>query len=466
MLRLCVETPEWSPTASAACNFDTKTTAVLGDGSQVTLALDSLTAQKTLGVELLSLQAMLKDTRYMPLGVDVTKGPSSWTLGQVAELVQFDYLGVLSMLHLLTLEPCQPAHGGHNLLWHAAGGPHFTTLRLDFVMAKDVRKKFGKWLGALDSDLEISSDSCRDANFAIITSFTGFDTVLDHGEIPFAVPVIVGDKEDKTECIPFPMLAGLKTGAPNPIALEGRDTVVFFIAFDLSCGGSVSMKGKLWCAPRNKWQEKGYAQALPDWEKDLELRPSQPQRTVNYIGLKKLLKTNTLPRSVPTEVSQTEISVKAKAIIFKRALVCRKDTQKSSEIPVVPLDRLYLYAKRSWGDKKKDIKTSWEAGLEVDITLNYMAEEQLVAQLDDPMKQPCQMRGAITYRSGSGKYEGASWRLEASVEGLTLARLAQFWSADIRDGAIAMLSHIEAEYVKLKDDYGDDSGEGSSFMFY
>ncbi|KFA80638.1 hypothetical protein S40288_11273 [Stachybotrys chartarum IBT 40288] len=429
MLRLCVETPEWSPTASAACNFDTKTTAVLGDGSQVTLALDSLTAQKTLGVELLSLQAMLKDTRYMPLGVDVTKGPSSWTLGQVAELVQFDYLGVLSMLHLLTLEPCQPAHGGHNLLWHAAGGPHFTTLRLDFVMAKDVRKKFGKWLGALDSDLEISSDSCRDANFAIIT-------------------------------------AGLKTGAPNPIALEGRDTVVFFIAFDLSCGGSVSMKGKLWCAPRNKWQEKGYAQALPDWEKDLELRPSQPQRTVNYIGLKKLFKTNTLPRSVPTEVSQTEISVKAKAIIFKRTLVCRKDTQKSSEIPVVPLDRLYLYAKRSWRDKKKDIKTSWEAGLEVDITLNYMAEEQLVAQLDDPMKQPCQMRGAITYRSGSGKYEGASWRLEASVEGLTVARLAQFWSADIRDGAIAMLSHIEAEYVKLEDDYGDDSGEGSSFMFY
>lgn len=137
-------------------------------------------------------------------------------------------------------------------------------------------------------------------------------------------------------------------------------------------------------------------------------------------------------------------------MIFKGALVCRKDTQKPSEIPVQTLDRLCLYARRSCGDMKKDTKESWETGLEVNITLNYMAEEQPVAQLDDPVEQPCQLHGATMYRSGSGKDASACWRLEASVEGLTVAHLAQFWSA---------------EYVKLEYDYGGDSGEGNSFIF-
>ncbi|KFA70225.1 hypothetical protein S40285_10213 [Stachybotrys chlorohalonatus IBT 40285] len=79
---------------------------------------------------------------------------------------------------------------------------------------------------------------------------------------------------------------------------------------------------------------------------------------------------------------------------------------------------------------KKDTKESWETGLEVNITLNYMAEEQPVAQLDDPVEQPCQLHGATMYRSGSGKDASACWRLEASVEGLTVAHLAQFWSAE------------------------------------
>lgn len=61
----------------------------------------------------------------------------------------------------------------------------------------------------------------------------------------------------------------------------------------------------------------------------------------------------------------------------------------------------------------------------------------------------------------------SSWTLEASIDGLKVSHLANFWpEGNVRDAAMSMLSHITLEHVGLMYRFGAGDGEGVSDLVF
>ncbi|KAK4184913.1 hypothetical protein QBC35DRAFT_504897 [Podospora australis] len=125
------------------------------------------------------------------------------------------------------------------------------------------------------------------------------------------------------------------------------------------------MNGELWCMPRKSQSGEDYSQALPEWEKELVLRSSHPEKAMDHIDLKKLLGITVPPASVPTEVTRAKLSVDGEGVTFQGNLACNYDKSKPSDIPMLTLDQLRLYARRTWADDQKHISATWDVSLEV-----------------------------------------------------------------------------------------------------
>ena len=154
--RLRFEASEWPPTASTKVHFDIQVNTSLDDGSQVSTRFDTRQAPAALRLESSTLDIMLADTSTLPMGVTITKTPTTtWILGQVAELVQFPHSKAIDLLRDLPLMYIPP-NEGRSALWFAAGSAHATTLRLEFVLTEQARTRFCGWLGADSFEFKIT----------------------------------------------------------------------------------------------------------------------------------------------------------------------------------------------------------------------------------------------------------------------------------------------------------------------
>ncbi|QUC21319.1 uncharacterized protein UV8b_05562 [Ustilaginoidea virens] len=250
----------------------------------------------------------------------------------------------------------------------------------------------------------------------------------------------------------------LKTGVP-----DDKNTVVFFLTFGWNTHGA-SMGGRLWCAPDPDSMWDNFETALPGYEKRWHLEPVNPEKAMDHVDLKKLLGITDLPAGVPTEVTEAEIRLDGKTMTFKGALSCSYTGKEPAQVPMLKLDRLELYAERTWADKKTGTPATWQVSLGINMLLYPLAKD--AAALDDGKKPasggddaPCQLTGEISYSSGTGK-DDSTWTLTAEMVGLKVSHLAQFWpEGTVRDSAMGMLSHITVNSARLT--YHFDAGDGA-----
>ena len=153
-----------------------------------------------------------------------------------------------------------------------------------------------------------------------------------------------------------------------------------------------------------------------------------------------------IPDGIPTEIIMASLKLNASQISFSGKIECQEPT--SGKIPTVFLSRIALDATYTFASK------SFVLGFQFGVSLFPPAKSLL---------PPIEISGDVEYNSGS-------WKLSADVEtpGMQGAHLANYFDADTKADATALIQHIQLLYLKLTYSYDNTPGKsngGSSFTF-
>ncbi|KAI1163760.1 hypothetical protein F5B18DRAFT_618039 [Nemania serpens] len=253
----------------------------------------------------------------------------------------------------------------------------------------------------------------------------------------------------------------LKTKVPDE-----KSKVVFFLTFGWNKTRKLWMNGNLWS--KSKHPSDRYRRALPAWEVYQTLEPTDSAHTMEHVDLKKLFDIDGLPAGIPTEIAELDISLDGTGMTFQTSITCSSDN-KVSQVPKIAIENVFLRARRVWANEKKKIKGAWQITFEVSVMLQPAEDarppvayiERIGGDAAAPVP-PCRLSGGIDYLSGDAQ-KPASWALTASVDGLTVGHLAQFWpEGEVRRAAMSMLSHFVVEHLGLTYRYGAGEGDGGT----
>jgi len=536
-----------------------------GSGQKHVLSFDTEGAAKLLGTTPAALGQMLSTERFLAFAVSFQDNQfdnNSWTLSEVAELIDFELTPtVKAILGATTLEPRPndigahtarstlpslsmpsgngPAAGGRNALWYRGGLNHYTDLRLEFTVSnKDVLMD---WLSRANlrinvTDIGVIAKKHTNASYRVestpgpavprgnggeLTIVLGvtldnlpFDVYIQfRGKAGITMRFQTRQEADESESVLQKMytwlsrtlgiqesdlqadswlhtarenkfLSGVKPrafelslsldakGYPTTIdsvqlalqielPVSDNESLFFFATFGWSRQEPAFLLAELWCGPSAAGRSSvDYARAMPEWEAylSLEPHPSAGKKALDRVDLKKLLKISGLPAGVPNEVDQASLKINATGVVFSTALVCTPP-KKDEGVPRLAIDRLELSADFRWPSKEK--KAAFSAQLKVDMML-FPDGKTVNDGVDLRMRDDgARIIGALEYDSNT-----SAWKLQAGVDNLTMSHLAGFLDMDSRDGALAMLEHLNIGYLRLSYSYlpGDGAG-GSEFIF-
>lgn len=553
---------QWPPTESMRYDFDFQAAYTLSDGTVVTMACNTQTAPKALGVTREYIDAMTIDRNTIALGVAVTSTVPSLCLEQVTKLVGFTNSKLVTALGLLPLDPVSNDSGGRSALWFTPGTRYTTNLRLEFAVPDASKDEFTKWIRADALKLDIihvgvvarRKTSFQDGNNddgADIQDDKVDDAILSEGSIIFSVAVKLNgyaftlyvsfqdtsvtirlqrdeNNQDESEfgqllrwaasalggkntsgsekfeggtwesCQTWVDGAAELLGAIRPRAIQfalgydeagelqgvsgatlalqielktkvpdEKSKVVFFLTFGWNKARKLWMNGNLWCSDNRLGQE--YKRALPGWEKFLNLEPTDPDHTIEHVDLKKLFDLNALPAGLPTEITTLSASLDGTGMSFEASITCTFDDKKTYDIPTIRIDNVYLRARRTWANKEKKTKATWQITFEIAVLLEVAEDAKpptaYIKRMGGDISRPtlpCRLTGGIDYYSGTGQND-SSWTLTAAAAGLTVGHLAQFWpKGEVRNTAMSMLSHLVVDHLGLTYHYGSSDGDGGS----
>ncbi|KAK6349287.1 hypothetical protein TWF730_010037 [Orbilia blumenaviensis] len=263
-------------------------------------------------------------------------------------------------------------------------------------------------------------------------NLTGIDTI----NLSFQVLVNIGGYENDKEKVP----------------------IVFLFEFSWSKLYGPSLRGALW--PGTPDIGIGhYVKAAPGWERHTRFEPiTNSSRIAGTLNLKSLLSSSTIeniPNGIPTDITQLSLLITKSGLRVEGVIQCeKKDNKGDRKVPALSLDQVALVAEYNWDPANR--------GLTIDLGVDLLLDPPNANSAGDKLEDL-----AVARLSGSVFYDSAtkSWSLGASLEDLTVAHLASFWTERSRTGAMAFLERIKINYLELQYSYDPSSGDPSYFLF-
>ncbi|KAK6516196.1 hypothetical protein TWF506_006107 [Arthrobotrys conoides] len=239
---------------------------------------------------------------------------------------------------------------------------------------------------------------------------------------------------------------------------KGKVPIVFLFEFNWSKASGPSLRGSLWPGTPKIGIEH-YAKAAPGWERHTRFEPvTNSSRAAGTLNLKSLLSSpsiENIPNGIPTNITQLSILITKAGLRVEGAIQCDKQTNKGDrKVPALSLDQVAVVAEYNWDPKNRGLTID----LGVDLSLDPPKANSAGEILED--LAPARLSGFVSYDSAA-----KSWSLGASLEDLTVAHIASFWTERSRKGAMAFLEKIKIDYLELEYSYNPSDGDPSYFLF-
>ncbi|KAM0591844.1 hypothetical protein ACHAP6_002124 [Verticillium nonalfalfae] len=178
----------WPPTTKEFGDYEMEAAWNAG-GKERKLVLKSKGAAVALGVDNPALATMLTMTRVLPFAVTEPVA-SSWTLGEVADHVNFRHGSIIDLLRDVPLI-MTTGDTTRNIIWFEAGTAHNTSTRLEFTVPKDKYAPFKEWLDADAKKFDVQEITVIARRDASLSYNAKKDNIGSAGALIFRIKLIL-----------------------------------------------------------------------------------------------------------------------------------------------------------------------------------------------------------------------------------------------------------------------------------